>query len=85
MALGVKGLVKKKRMLWLYNQTRIHVDEVEGLGNFLELEVGLVVSQSAVYYLINFRSQGGIERWRNPGRRNTCSPGATRGSRYSSF
>ncbi|XP_059351615.1 uncharacterized protein LOC130702335 [Daphnia carinata] len=34
MALGVKGLVKKKRLLWLFNQTRIHVDEVEGLGFF---------------------------------------------------
>ncbi|KAI9558334.1 hypothetical protein GHT06_015087 [Daphnia sinensis] len=46
MALGVKGLVKKKRMLWHYNQTRIHIDEVEGLGNFLELEVVLNDNQT---------------------------------------
>ncbi|KAK4012368.1 hypothetical protein OUZ56_021468 [Daphnia magna] len=46
MALGVKGLVKKKRMLWHYNQTRIHIDEVEDLGNFLELEVVLNDNQT---------------------------------------
>lgn len=38
-ALGVEGVVRKKRHLYLVGQTRIHVDEVEGLGNFLELEV----------------------------------------------
>jgi len=39
-ALGVdKPVVKKKRVLYLYDQTRIHLDEVDGLGNFVELEV----------------------------------------------
>ena len=27
-------------MLYLVGQTRVHVDEVEGLGHYLELEVG---------------------------------------------
>jgi len=31
-------IVKKKRTLYLYNNTRIHLDEVKGLGKFLELE-----------------------------------------------
>jgi len=37
--LGVKTVVKKRRRLFLIENTRIHVDEVERLGNFLEFEV----------------------------------------------
>ena len=29
-------IVKKKRIFYLYNNTRIHLDEVQGLGKFLE-------------------------------------------------
>lgn len=36
--LGVMVVVKKKRILWMYGNTRIHLDKVEGLGEFLELE-----------------------------------------------
>jgi adenylate cyclase class IV len=36
--LGVKAVVRKRReLLWHHNE-RIHLDEVEGLGSFLELE-----------------------------------------------
>lgn len=35
---AVKAVVSKKRILYLYKHTRIHLDEVENLGNFLELE-----------------------------------------------
>ena len=38
-ALGVIGTVKKLRHLYLHGQTRIHLDRVESLGTFLELEV----------------------------------------------
>lgn len=31
-------IVDKTRELWIYEHTRIHVDHVEGLGDFLELE-----------------------------------------------
>jgi predicted adenylyl cyclase CyaB len=37
-SLGVRGEVRKERRLFLWRHTRIHLDEVEGLGSFLELE-----------------------------------------------
>ena len=40
-ALGVTGRVIKQRTLFLVGRTRVHLDRVEGLGNFLELEVVL--------------------------------------------
>jgi predicted adenylyl cyclase CyaB len=45
-ALGVLGELRKRRTLYLSGQTRIHLDEVEGLGDFLELEVVLEDEQS---------------------------------------
>ena len=35
---SIKTVVIKKRMLYVYKHTRIHLDEVENLGKFLELE-----------------------------------------------
>ena len=35
---GVMVVVKKKRNLWVYGHTRVHLDQVQKLGNFLELE-----------------------------------------------
>lgn len=40
-ALPVRGVVQKNRLLLLVGRTRIHLDEVEGLGSFMELEVVL--------------------------------------------
>lgn len=36
--LGTAAVVRKVRTLYLYEHTRIHVDRVAGLGDFLELE-----------------------------------------------
>jgi predicted adenylyl cyclase CyaB len=39
LAYGIRGIVKKTRYLYLVGQTRVHLDDVEGLGQFMELEV----------------------------------------------
>lgn len=37
-ALPTTGVVRKRRHLFLHRHTRIHLDDVEGLGTFVELE-----------------------------------------------
>ncbi|XP_003745260.1 uncharacterized protein LOC100906366 [Galendromus occidentalis] len=36
---GLRGVVNKTRHLYIVGQTRVHIDQVEGLGDFMELEV----------------------------------------------
>lgn len=47
LAHGVIGRVKKQRRVYLAGRTRIHLDRVDGLGEFLELEVVLRDGESA--------------------------------------
>ncbi|RPH95227.1 CYTH domain-containing protein [candidate division KSB1 bacterium] len=45
-ALGITGEVKKTRTLYMIGQTRVHLDRVESLGDFIELEVVLHSEQT---------------------------------------
>ena len=46
LAYGIRGIVRKTRYLYLVDQTRVHLDNVEGLGQFMELEVVMREDQS---------------------------------------
>lgn len=46
LAYGIRGVVKKTRYLYMVGQTRVHVDDVIGLGQFMELEVVMQAGQS---------------------------------------
>ncbi len=46
LAYGIRGVVRKTRYLYLVGQTRVHLDDVEGLGQFMELEVVMRDGQS---------------------------------------
>jgi adenylate cyclase len=41
MALGIRGVVRKHRTVYIIGRTRVHLDRVQGLGDFVELEVVL--------------------------------------------
>ena len=45
-AWGISGRVVKQRTLYLAGRTRIHLDRVEGLGDYMELEVVLSEGES---------------------------------------
>jgi predicted adenylyl cyclase CyaB len=60
-ALGVACVVRKKRHLFLTSHARIHIDEVEGLGVFLEFEVTNEDAVIAVQKMAELRKSFGLE------------------------
>ncbi|RZI40797.1 CYTH domain-containing protein [Herbaspirillum sp. HC18] len=46
LAYGILGRVRKHRLLYMVGRTRVHLDKVDGLGQFMELEVVLEDSES---------------------------------------
>lgn len=47
--LGEKLKVVKTRRLWLYKNTRIHLDQVKNIGNFLELET-VIAKKDLIFF-----------------------------------
>jgi homotetrameric cytidine deaminase len=60
-ALGVSVVVVKRRRLFVWENVRIHLDDVEGLGTFLELEAmvgpGLNAPEEAVEKVSRLRAE----------------------------
>jgi adenylate cyclase class 2 len=62
---GVKVVVKKKREIYFIENVKFHIDEVDGLGSFVEIEaidldgtLGLdTIKQQCEYYLQQFNIQ----------------------------
>ena len=46
-AFDIRGVVRKRRAVYLIGQARVHLDQVEGLGEFVELEVVLRPEQKS--------------------------------------
>jgi predicted adenylyl cyclase CyaB len=49
-ALGVQAVVAKRREIYLIGNVRVHLDKVQGLGGFVELE-GIVDHQADLYHV----------------------------------
>jgi predicted adenylyl cyclase CyaB len=62
-ALGVRAVVRKRRTLVLLDTTRIHFDNVEGLGQFLEIEVPVVDDEPISEGRLNALISGLGLRW----------------------
>lgn len=45
-SVGIKGSVQKERYLFIHEGTRIHLDNVESLGYFLEFEAVLAPEET---------------------------------------
>jgi len=56
-SIGVREVVRKMRTLFFYDSVRIHIDQVEGLGNFVELEAPVVEILSNTGEILNFLSE----------------------------
>ena len=39
-SIGIKVVVKKRREIYYINNVKFHIDEVPGLGSFVEIEAG---------------------------------------------
>src|SRR5262249_61988463 len=57
-ALGVRGEVRKRREVWHWHNVRIHLDDVEGLGSFVELEAVIDADNDEAISLVRLESLG---------------------------
>jgi predicted adenylyl cyclase CyaB len=56
--LGVRGEVRKTRELWLWHNVRIHLDEVDGLGTFVEFEAVIDAANDEAISLVRLEEMG---------------------------
>lgn len=64
-ALGIRAVVRKRRTLVLLDTTRIHFDNVEGLGQFLEIEVPVKDDEGAASERLDSLIEGLGLSWRD--------------------
>jgi predicted adenylyl cyclase CyaB len=50
-ALGIKVVVAKKREIWFIDNVKFHIDELEGLGDFVEIEASNKTADLPVHIL----------------------------------
>lgn len=43
-SIGIKVVVRKKREIWYIGNVKFHLDEVPGLGSFVEIEAGNILA-----------------------------------------
>jgi predicted adenylyl cyclase CyaB len=43
-SMGIKVVVKKKREIYYIKNVKFHIDEVPGLGSFVEIEAGNILA-----------------------------------------
>jgi adenylate cyclase class IV len=55
---GIRGVVTKQRLLWIIESTRVHLDSVEGIGDFVELETVLGAEPEDAYRVEHERVLG---------------------------
>lgn len=44
-SMGIKVVIKKKREIWYIDNVKFHIDEVVGLGSFVEIEAGNMLAK----------------------------------------
>jgi adenylate cyclase class 2 len=62
-SIGIKVVVEKKREIWYIGNVKFHIDEVPGLGSFVEIEAGNILAdlpaqqlkEQCEFYLKEFR------------------------------
>lgn len=52
-SLGVKVIVKKRREIYYIENVKFHIDEITGLGNFIEIEAGNILADKSKEELLS--------------------------------
>jgi predicted adenylyl cyclase CyaB len=53
-AYGIRAVIEKRRKLYMFGATRIHIDEVKEIGSFIEFEIPVVNDDQAAKEQMNF-------------------------------